>query len=270
MRPLAGLAVVSRAKISCALAFGTLALPTPALAAQFLYTITGNLVLDELTYDELQLFGPALGPTFSAALVVDDAVPHAAYSYGATGSSATGGGIQGTAPPVSASLTIGGVSYAIRQGNSSSGPIIGPDGDPFGGTSLERDSGSVTKNALNGSLALSTTYYREAFCCFPVGYQFDAAGDDLSFALYSPAFSDPDYRQTGTFALASSGGYFNSHVQSGPFPGLMTQIRFQAQALTVAPLAAVPEIGTWLMMIAGLGCAGQAMRRRRKGLSVTT
>jgi hypothetical protein len=246
-----------------------LALPTPARAAQFLYTITGNLVLDELTYDELQLFGPALSSTFSAAFVVDDAMPQAAYSYGATGSSATGGGIPGTVPPVSATLTIGGITYAIRQGNSSSGPIIGPDGDPFGGTSLEQDYGSVAKSSVNGSLALSTTYYREAFCCFPVGYQFDATGDDLSFALYSPAFSGPDYRQTGTFALASSGGYFNSHVQSGPVPGLMTQIRFQAQALTVASLAAVPEIGTWLMMIAGMGCAGQAVRRGRQSLPVT-
>jgi hypothetical protein len=109
----------------------------------------------------------------------------AIYSYGPSGSSATGGGTvaPGTLPPVRASLTIGAASYAIRQGNSASGPLIGSDGEPYGATSLERDSGSIHKATGNRQLNLTATYYREAFCCFPAGYQFDASADYLNFDL---------------------------------------------------------------------------------------
>lgn len=235
-----------------------------ASAAQYLYTITGQVILDELSYDERQLFGPTLGSTFTAAFVVDDAVPEAIYAYGPGGSSATGGGTiaAGTLPPLSASLTIGGVTYGVRQGNSSSGPIIGPDGEAYGASSLQRDSGSIAKDALARRLDLSASYYEESFCCYPVGYEFSASGDYLDFGLQSAAFTDPDYRQIGTYALSLSGGYFGSYVQSGPNPGAMTQIRFTAETLTVASLSAVPEVGTWLMMMAGVAYAGCALRRR--------
>jgi hypothetical protein len=45
----------------------------------------------------------------------------------------------------------------------------------------------------------------------------------------------------------------------------MTQIRLTATTLTVTSLTAVPEIGTWLMMIAGVAYVG-AVRRQRKVL----
>lgn len=249
----------------CLLAsLGALMFGGAASAAQFLYTLTGQVVLDELSYDELQLFGPTLGSTFSASFVVDDAVAQAIYAYGPTGSSATGGWTiaPGTSPPVGASLTIGSATYALRQGNSSSGPIIGSDGDPYGGTSLRRDSGSIAKDAVSQRLDLSASYYEESFCCYPAGYHFSASADYLDFGFQSAAFTDPDYRQLGTYALDPGGGYFSSYVQSGPTPGAMTQLRLVAGTLTVASLSAVPEIGTWLMMMAGVACAGWSMRRR--------
>jgi hypothetical protein len=257
-----------RLLLCLAASLAALVCATQASAAQFLYTISGQVVLDELSFDEQQLFGPTLDSTFTAAFVVDDAIPQAIYNYGMTGSGATGGWTvaPGTLPPVSTSLTIGNATYALRQGNSSFGPMIGPDGEPFGGTSLQRDSGSIAKDAVERQLDLSATYYEESFCCYPVGYQFSASGDYLDFGLQSAAFTNPDYRQLGTFALAPSGGYFNSFVQSGPTPGAMTQIRLTATTLNVASLAAVPETGTWLMMIAGIAYAGSVMRRRGKAL----
>lgn len=249
----------------CLLAsLGALMCGTQASATQFLYTITGQVVQDELTFDELQFFGPTLGSTFSAAFVVDDAVGSAIYAYGPTGSSATGGWAvaAGTLPPVGASLTIGGVSHTLPQGNSYSGPIIGSDGEPYGASSLQRDSGSLAKDAATKRIDLSATYYQESFCCYPVGHEFSASGDYLDFALQSAAFTNPDFRQVGTFALGPSVGFFGSFVQSGPNPGAMTQIRFIAETLTVAGLSAVPEIGTWAMMIAGVAFAGSSLRRR--------
>jgi hypothetical protein len=245
-------------------ALSALVCGTEASAAQFLYTITGQVVLDELSYDERQLFGPTLGSTFTAGFVVDDAVAQAIYDYGPTSSSATGGwaSAPGTLPPITASLTIGGGTYAVRQGNSSSGPMISPDGEPFGGTSSQRDLGAIRKDAVARRLDLTTSYYEESFCCYPAGYQFEASGDYLDFGLYSAAFTNPDYRQLGTYAVAPTGGYFSSFVQTGPYPGAMTQIRFTAERLTVSSLSAVPEIGTWLMMIAGVACAGSSKRRR--------
>jgi hypothetical protein len=252
----------------CLLAsLGALVCGGPASASQFLYIIIGQVVLDELSYDERQLFGPTLSPTFTAAFVVEDAFATSIYAYGPTGSSATGGWTiaPGTSPPVSASLTIGGVTYAVRQGSSSTGPLIGPDGEAYGGSSLQRDSGSIAKDAVAQQLSLSASYYEESFCCYPVGYQFSASGDYLDFTLQSAAFTDPDYRQVGTYVLAASGGYLGSYVQSGPNPGAMTQLRFTADMLTVAGLSAVPEVGTRLMMIAGVAYAGCSLRRRAQG-----
>jgi hypothetical protein len=145
-------------------ALSALVCGTEASAAQFLYTITGQVVLDELSYDERQLFGPTLGSTFTAGFVVDDAVAQAIYDYGPTSSSATGGwaSAPGTLPPITASLTIGGGTYAVRQGNSSSGPMISPDGEPFGGTSSQRDLGAIRKDAVARRFDLTTSYYEES------------------------------------------------------------------------------------------------------------
>lgn len=47
-----------RALRSAVVAAGVLLAPC-AEAAQYFYTVTGNVILDDLTFDELQLFGPA-------------------------------------------------------------------------------------------------------------------------------------------------------------------------------------------------------------------
>jgi hypothetical protein len=234
-----------------------------AHAAQFLYTITGTVTGDELTYDEWHIFDPEQGQAFTARFLVDDAAPSALYSYDATGSRASGGGLTqiGTRSPLSASLTIGSRTYDIRSGDFRQYPVIDPiSGDPVGPTDLVNELGLVAKDAALGSLSLSGVYSDSHECCFPHPNDTYSQGDALEFTLRSAAFTDPDFRQTGTFALTSSGGYFSKSETIVAWPGALSQILLTANVLTVAQVSAVPEIGTWLMMMFGVGTVGWMAR----------
>lgn len=244
----------------------TVSFGSPAQATQFLYTISGTVTGDELTYDDWHLFDPEQGEAFSAAFVLDDAAPLALYDYGATGSSASGGGLVqlGTRTPLIASLTIGGSTYAIRTGDFHQYPNYDPEtGDPSGPTDLADEYGMADKRGDLGKLSLSSGYSQSHSCCFPHPGDSYGEGEELSFSLLSAALADADYRQTGTFALAAgSGGYFGKSEYIVDRPGYLTQILLKAQTLTVSQIGAVPEVATWLMMIVGIGAVGLALRRK--------
>ena len=244
------------------LAMLAMAFSAPASATQFLYTVTGTVVGDEFTYDEWHIFDPTQGEEFTASFVVDDAKPDSLYSYGSLGSSATGGGITqfGTRSPLTASLTIGGQTYQIRSGDYHSYPTIEPlTGDPVGPTDTIDELGSVAKDPGAHQLALTAGYSEGHSCCFPHPNDTYGQNEILDFSLNSGAFTSPDYRQAGTFALTGF-GYFAKSATIVASPGALTNIYLAPVSLTVS---AVPEIGSWLMIIVGVGLIGAVVRRRR-------
>lgn len=240
----------------------------PAEATQFLYTITGTVVGEELSYDEFGVFDPDQGDPFTAEFVVDDAAPLALYNYGPIGSYTNGGAMvqQGTRTPLTSKLTIEGASYAVRTGDFHLDPVIDPvTGDPSGPSQGVSEGGFISRNSATGSLNLFSRYGESYSCCWPHPNDIYGQSESLEFTLFSSGFTDPDYRQTGTFALlpGSGGGFYRVEYNS-PTPGYMTQISLLASTLTVASLSAVPELGTWAMMLVGVGAAGAVARRRPK------
>jgi hypothetical protein len=236
----------------------------PAQAAQFLYTVTGTVAGDEFTYDDWHVFDPVQGQAFTAEFLVDDAAPTSLYTYGATTSSASGGGATqlGTRSPVFGSLTIGSNTYDVRQGDYHLYPSYDPD--PVGPIATIEESGLAAKDAVSHQLTLAATYDDYYSCCFPHANDTYDQGEGLDFTLHSAGFTSPDYRQGGTFALApGSYGEFYKYETIVAWPGNLTNIFLAATSLQVTPLGAVPEIGTWLMMVLGIGGAGLSARSRR-------
>ncbi len=98
---------------------------------------------------------------------------------------------------------------------------------------------------------------------------------NLSLNFTAPNTSGPFTLQlfdttTGTTITSyKPGGYSFANLAGGDqFQLLLTAPTFNAPALTItaslaAPVAAVPEPGTWAMMIAGLGILGSAARHRK-------
>ena len=241
----------------------------PAHAAQYLYTLTGHLDPGAYNIDENQLFGPSLASGFVAEFLVDDAVPQALYSYGTTGSSAAGGWriAAGSARPVSGTLSVGGQSHAIYTGNSLITPVYDPVQDEyFGDYFSQQDAGGVGKDSDAKQMFLGAGYEDSYDCCFPLPHYIHTSRyDDLAFILASSGFTDPDYRQLGTFLLdpGDSFGLYQFGGEVGPGqPGLFTNLALRPETLTVTLAGAVPEVATWLMMIVGIGAVGCAARRR--------
>lgn len=83
--------------------------------------------------------------------------------------------------------------------------------------------------------------------------------DDFTFyqtPLFTGSNSDPDFIFTSS---AANPGFIQY------FPDMRTDAQFQIVQLSAgATAAAVPEPASWAMMIAGLGLAGSAMRKRTR------
>jgi hypothetical protein len=235
----------------------------PAHGTQFLYTVTGTVVGEELSYDEFGVFDPDQGDAFTAQFLVDDAAALALYNYGPIGSYANGGGMiqVGTRTPLFGKLTIEGGTYAVRTGDYRLDPVIDPvTGDPSGPTAGISEGGFISRNSATGSLNLFSRYGESYSCCFPHPGENYGQSESLEFTLLSSGFTSPDYRQLGTFALLpGSGGGFYRYVYDGSYPGNMAQIALSATTLTVA---AVPELRSWAMLLVGIGAAGAVLRRR--------
>ena len=227
-----------------------------------LYTYTINGTIDQAdSYDDQGLFGA--DPTqsvFRAVFTVEDALPSAIYTADATASSAGGGGMiqDGTRPPVTGTLTIGGRSWTVSQGDSVSAPGIEPQ-------TSEQDLGEAAKDATVGSLDLGASFSTGTLCCGDVIQSYLGDGEFFDLTLYSFAFGDPDYRQTGTFAVSGGGSYARSrtYIDRQGTSIAAGQIALVPISLTVTA-AAVPDAAGWATMTIGIGLAGAAMRHRRR------
>lgn len=228
--------------------------PGAAPAADFLYTFTG-VVTYANNADAPGIYASE-GDPIAFSLRVRDDFASVAYLYGPNGSSASGGPdhAPGTLFPVDRTVQIDpSLGYAVEHVPLESGY------DP-----ADNHSAAVVKNAAAKSLTIDMRF--ENFTPPDDGCTERCSGTYIartaSARVFSDAFASPDFRETGSFALSpgsvgSLGDTFATFIPYSDFYELaLTQ-------LTVAQLpAAVPEAGTWLMMIAGIGVAGAALRRR--------
>lgn len=254
---------VGRAALLIAVLF-----PLLGHAAIYTYTVTG-FVDSEFSYDDEGIFGDLTDARFAAIFVLDDSSPTSVYQYGSVNSSANGGGLylDGTTPPLSATLTINSIPYPVRTGNSRLDPVFDPvTGDPSGPTELVQDFGTAAKNGSGHTLQIGASYSYSYSCCGVVTGYATSTADALQFTLAAAELSNPDFRQTGTFALgATSSGFFaktDIYIDRQGQSINFSNIYLTADALTV--IRAVPEPSCWMLLSLGLcvvGAVGVARAR---------
>lgn len=160
-----------------------------------------------------------------------------AYAYNASGSSSS------YTPTLKTSdLGLGGIASNSSWGSAGAGFYGNGQGDaPYGsgGASWANGLGGGTFNPSNGSI-----------CQGPGGFGGGGAGAGCGGG------GDGGW-------VAGGGGSWN--LGSDPFA--LAGFGYGDGLLTIDFLSAVPETGTWAMLIAGFGIVGAAARRRRNALA---
>lgn len=245
--------------------FGMTMAVHPASATVYTYIVSG-MVDAAASEDQQGYFGSLDGAAFTATFTIDDANTRSLYQYGSSSSSARGGGLvqADTLPPVDGQLRIGGVTVPIPRGNFHQEPYVDPDyGDISGERINEADRGTAAKDAAAGTLGLEAGYsYSYAqYLSGIFGYGMDTSRS-LTFSLASTDFTDPDFRQAGSFALSpNSTGAFAAAYSYGGSEGPQvnySNVYLRPTQLTVS--GAVPEPAAWMTFVLGFGVVGFAMR----------
>jgi hypothetical protein len=230
--------------------------PTAAFATSYLYSFTG-VVTYANNFDATYIYANE-GDTIAFSLRVQDNLQTAAYTYGPSASSAIGGPdyAPGTLLPVDRKVTVD--------------PDHGWSGDftplESGFKIGDNYSASVVKDASTKSLTLAMNFEQyippDAYCqerCSGTRTTHTATAQ-----VFSDAFDSADFRELGSFDLkpgstGTLGDSFSTYLSFGDF------YEVSLSKLTVTQLPdAVPEPGTWIMMIAGLGMIGGTLRRHGK------
>ena len=253
------------ALLGAAMLFGS----ATASATVFTYDITG-VVTDDVN-DFYGYMGATLplGQAFSLKFFVDDSVPQAFYDYGATSSSAMGGGgIQdGSLTPVNATFQTGGYSYALRLGEFFQPYYYDPvTGDANGIQIVEHNRGTVEKTA--GTLRIVAGYERTESCCGTFFGYSNSSSDTFDLTLKSSDLLSADYRELGIFDLdPTSIGYFLtgylSFDRQGTYTGFDSAGLLATRLTVTSDATAIPEPATAGLFAIGLVGALAGRRRRR-------
>ncbi|UAK26386.1 PEP-CTERM sorting domain-containing protein [Sphingomonas nostoxanthinifaciens] len=253
------------AALACAMVLGA----TAASATKYTYSVTG-VVTDDV-YDPYAYYGATLplDAAFTLTYVVDDAAPTGVYTSGAAGSLAGGGGLYqaDTSTPVTASITVGSYSYALRVDEFFQPYSYDPTtGDSFGTEISRSNYGLATKDSAAKTLSFRAEYDSYQVCC---GLFFGDSTDyfnNFDISLHSLGFTSADYRELGTFDLApDSTGYFLTGYFAEDHSGGVS-LDYQSAGLLATRLTVtsdVAEPASWVAMMAGFGLLGGMLRRRR-------
>lgn len=225
-----------------------LTLATPATAKIYLATYTGTLV-GQNSYDISGVFGPAAtslaGLSYNVTYRINDALlgaPVIFYTDGQGFNSSIHGGAQyHTAVPVTATITINGVTVFI-DGTSQSDVL----------------QVHHYHDEVDHYVATPDSYVQEFATAFePVEFLTSA---DLRTPLSVDLTRLPN----------PSGGSFGIHI---PNPNNADRYdwaggELRAEHLTISAADAVPEPAVWTMMIFGFGLAGTAMRQPKTSVAI--
>lgn len=219
-----------------------LAIAAPAAAVPTTVTVTGNVMSG---FDPAGTFGAAgtslIGRAFSAIFTID-AKPGSTSNETALSSYLAG---RGAASPVGATLTIGSSTY--RFAGSAGGSAQVTDAAGKGGT----DGAFYMVDDTDLSLAP------------PVDTVFYLGVDTLRNVLTRAA--DGSYAASGLSLADNAKGHVriaNRDATTGLY-GATTYADLAVTSIRAQVASAVPEPGTWAMMVAGFAMAGVALRRRR-------
>jgi hypothetical protein len=246
----------TRLRLLLATACTVLAAATPADAALIQQVYSGTVVYG---YDNLGIFGagPDLtGLAYTATYLIDDSkgtesnyvYDDGAGTYYYSVDQIVGGiGYNGTSNPVSAKLTIAGVTIAL--GSDYYGSAYKSDYSPMS-SSIDGFSTQVFDYVISpdGSTYASYSLYNYAY-------------------VNSARITSSDLRTPDAFTPLS--GYGSGTYQNYDYAtGTQAYAQFDATSFTSSP-AAVPEPASWALMIGGFGIAGGALRRRRSTMAAT-
>ena len=137
-------------------------------------------------------------------------------------------------------------------------PITGGNIDGTGNAIIYHDGSGILFSTATDSLGIGNFVIDTA--ALLVSGDVTANGSDLgSVGLFTLGTGN------SLFLTADAAGAFNSIFGVGGLTG------FEVGFATVnAQAAAVPEPGTWMMMLAGFGAAGFALRRSRRRMELAT
>jgi len=216
----------------------------PASAATYLITYTGTV---SSGVDSTGVFGTKwtnlAGNSFTVVYTLTSPQPGSeTYSSGPT-AYARGGSSSGTISPVSATITIKGITQTI-------------DGSSFGQAYQFNDASDDSVSHVAQQYSLNETSYVNNTISSSVNNIVNST--DYTAALNYLGQAD-DYRsgsfQIERYYVAGNGDYVFTGLAYG---------NLISNSVTIAAVDAAPEPATWAMMIAGFGGVGGSLPRRSR------
>jgi PEP-CTERM motif len=220
-----------------------------ATAAEYLITYTGIV---RNSVDWTGVFGGSSnslnGLSYTSVYTLTDPNPGGTIINGGILGQSIGGSINGRPVPVTATLTINGITQASNGSyNSYAAQIFDPIGNYFATDHLAFEA-NVTPQFITQRYIGDQTSSRQSFLSTTdytssLNYSF-LPGENIAVGTF--LFAQEDRRGGGIYPVYASGQLYANSVTI---------------ALFSAGAGAVPEPASWMLMIAGFGLVGGAMRR---------
>lgn len=220
---------------------------TPAQAATYIITYQGTVSGGS----DSGIFGGSgnslVGLDFTAVYMLTDPLPGAlSVSDGSTYATTYGGSGYSAPSPVSATLTINGITQAV------SGDYLGQ---------------AFQFNNRDGSL--DEVYHHSLDRTVINGYNRDNYIQNQIYSNSNDFLSSIDYTSPLSYTVQAGDNWYGSFQFYAP-DGSYTIGSLKSTSVTIAALAGgVPEPATWALMILGFGAVGGVLRQQRRKVRVS-
>jgi hypothetical protein len=248
--------ILTKGLARAVLAVAAIAIATAAQAATYLITYTGKAL--NFATDVTGVFGPSGasldGKDVTVVFTLTDPTPGAFVSNDGTTGVTYGGTIFGTPDPVTATVTINGITRSIGSITNAFGQAQQVNNGPFDQVLHKVEDRRLASaavlgllNTLEASISSSANnIVNSSNYTDPLSYV-PQAGDNV-FGYFS-------------FVTVDASGATLEQAYGNFAPNLVT--------ISAASASAVPESATWIFMIAGFGLAGVALRRARPVIALS-